>query len=424
MEIELWDRETRVSLQEAQQHIRADAVVVDGEWVPLGRACGRVLAEAVGARRDEPASPRAAVDGYAVRSRDVEAIFSRRDVALSVVGTMNAGQLSPHEVRQGEAVRVATGAVMPGGADAVVPHEVTETAAEGIRVRVPVAPGNGIVPAGAEFHRDQHLVAPGTALRPVELTVLAIAGCARVRVRRRPRVAVLATGDELVELEAMPGPEKVVASNLYTVVHLVKSCGGKAIPLGIVRDSLGSVIRAIEQGMEADVLVTTGGTGKGNRDLISAAVAAVGGCLRFQGVAISPGKQSLFGRLGRTLLFGLPGRPSATHIAFEQLVRPALLGMLGVSRVTLPETGATLSHSIRVKGNVHSFLHSRLRLGPHGSQVRVLRSEATQGMLTGMLGANALLKVPPGRENLDAGERVQVQLLDLDLGSLSYFSLP
>ena len=255
------------------------------------------------------------------------------------------------------------------------------------------------------------------------MTILATQGYSTVKVRRQPIVAVLATGSELVEVGKSLDQKGVFASNLHTVSHLVNHYGGRARALGIAGDKVERLARFIEKGSRADVIITTGGTGKGEKDLVSAAISTLGGDVLFHGVAMSPGKQALFAKLGGTLLFGLPGRPAATYIAFEQLVRPVLLQMLGLSQVFPPETTAVLSGSVKVRGRLRSFLFGRLIFGPAGLEVESLRSER-KGILTEMLAANCLLQVPPGRDRLDNGEPVKVQLLDLGLDGLSYFEVP
>ncbi len=414
-------RDRLISLEEAQALVLQTAAPIDTEVVSLKDADGRVLAEEIRASHDEPALPQAAMDGYAVRSSDVDPASPERRILLSVVGEVSAGQKGRLEVKQGEAVRVMTGASMPEGADAVAPQEMTETVDRGIRVTRPVAAGDYLIPVGAEFHRNQHLLCSGTVLRTGGLTMLAALGCSRVTVRRQPTVAVLATGSELVELGERLRPGQVFASNLHTVAHLVNRCGGKVASRTTVGDDLNTLKNSIQEDTAVDVVVTTGGTGQGEKDLVCAAVAELGGRLFFKGVAMTPGKQALFAKLGDTLLFGLPGRPPATYVAFEQLVRPALLSMLGISRVFLPELTARLSHPIRGRGKMLSFLFCRLVFRPEGLQAQTLRSE-TKGMLTEMLAANGLLKVPARKKCLQTGERVKVQFLDVGLDGLSYFT--
>ena len=412
-----------VSLEEAQGLALAAAATLATEQVQLENASGRVLAEEVRAIRDEPPSTQAAMDGYAVHSEDVNAASSEKEVFLAVVGTVGPGQQIDQQLKRKEAIRVMTGAILPAGADAVVPQEMTEIVAEGVVVKAVVVSGDYLIPAGAELQMDQHLLSDSTVLGVRELTILATQGYSAVKVRRQPVVAVLATGSELVEVGKSLDQKGVFASNLHTVSHLVNHYGGRARALGIAGDKVERLARFIEKGSRADVIITTGGTGKGEKDLVSAAISTLGGNVLFHGVAMSPGKQALFAKLGGTLLFGLPGRPAATYIAFEQLVRPVLLQMLGLSQVFPPETTAVLSGSVKVRGKLLSFLFGRLIFGPAGLEVESLRSER-KGILTEMLAANCLLQVPPGRDRLDEGEPVKVQLLDLGLDGLSYFEVP
>lgn len=409
-----------ISLEEAQGLALAAAVPLATEKVKLENASGRVLAEEVRALRDEPPITQAAMDGYAVHSRDVDAASSEKPVFLAVVGAVGPGQQIDQQVKRKEAIRVMTGATLPAGADVVVPQEMTEIVTEGVVVKSPVASGDYLIAAGAELQMDQHLISGSTVLGAKELTILATQGYSTVRVRRQPVVAVLATGSELVEVGKSLDQKGVYASNLHTVSHLVNHYGGRAKVLGIAADKVERLARFIEKGSKADVIVTTGGTGKGEKDLVSGAIGALGGDVLFHGVAMSPGKQALFSKLGGPLLFALPGRPAATYIAFEQLVRPVLLRMLSLTQVLPPETTAVLRDSVQVRGRTLSFLFGRLMFGPAGLEVESLRSER-KGILTEMLAANCLLRVPPGRDQLDKGEPVTVQLLNLGLHGLCYF---
>jgi molybdopterin molybdotransferase len=415
--------EKMLSLQEAQRIALAAAAPLATEKVQLEDGGGRVLAEEVRALRDEPPSTQTAMDGYAIHSEDVASASSDKPVFLTVVGTVGPGQHINQQLRRKEAIRVMTGALLPAGADAVVPHEMTEIEGERIVIRTLVKPGDYLVPAGAELQMDQHLLSGSTVLGAKELTILATQGYTTVKVHRQPVVAVLATGSELVEVGKSLDRDKVFASNLHTVSHLVNHYGGRARVLGVAGDRVERLAGFIEKGSRADVIVTTGGTGRGEKDLVSRVIRTLGGDVLFHGVAMSPGKQALFAELDGTLLFGLPGRPAATYIAFEQLVRPVLLHMLGLSQVFLPETSAVLNGSVKVRGKLLSFLFGRLNFGPAGLEVESLRSEK-KGILSEMLAANCLLQVPPGRDRLDKGERVTIQLLDLGLAGLSYFQVP
>lgn len=404
------------SLEEAHELILEAAAPLAAELLPLEEACGRVSAEEIRAGRDEPPLPRAAMDGFAVRSADTAAL-----PILRVVGTVGPGGSCPRSLGPGEAVRIATGAPLPEDADAVVPEEFTLTETDGIRLASRVGPGDYVVPVGAECRRGQPLLFPGTVLGPTELSVLAALGYDRMKVQRRPRVAVLSTGNELVEVSGRQGLYGVFASNLRAVVHLVNSCGGSALPVGIAPDRLEAVVSGIRQGLDADLVVTTGGTGRGEGDLLAAAVRELGGNIHFQGVAIAPGKQTLFARVREVPLLGLPGRSSAVEVAFHQMVRPALLRMLNLPHVLLPEITASLGQPVNGKAHVQVFVRCRVMLGGDGPRA-VPAHSGTQGMMAEMLASNALVKLPPGTGRLGAGEQVRVQLLDLGLKGLSYFA--
>jgi molybdopterin molybdotransferase len=410
-----------VSLEEAQQIVLGQAQPLPTELVPLEDAGGRVLAQGIRATIDEPSTTQAAMDGYAVRSADVDSASPEGDLFLKVVGLLGPGQRSEHSLKGGETLRVMTGATLPEGADAVVPEEMTESFSGRVRLMAPVGPGDYLFPVGAEIRRGQQLISKGKVLRARELTALAIQGYDRLEVIRQPVVSVLATGGELKEVGERLDIGEVFASNLHTVSQLVKRCGGVIRSVEIAGDDLQSLKESIRRGSQADVVVTTGGTGRGEKDLVSAAIAALEGESFFHGVNMSPGKQTIFAQLDKTLVFGLPGRPVATYVAFEQLVRPMLLRMTGLSEVFLPEITATLKHSIRLKGRTLSFLFSRLTFGPSGPEVEALRS-ARQGIMAEMLASNGLIKVEPGRDRLQAGEGLRVQLLDLGLDGLSYFA--
>ena len=414
------DAKKLVSLEEAQQIVLGQAQPLPTELVLLKDGGGRVLAQGIRATIDEPSITQAAMDGYAVRSADVASPSSEGDLFLKVVGLVGPGQRSEHRLRGGETLRVMTGATLPEGADAVVPEEMTESVSGRVRVMAPVAPGDYLFPVGAEIRRGQQLISKGKVLRGRELTALAIQGYDRLEAIRQPVVSVLATGSELKEVGERLDIGEVFASNLHTVSQLVKCCGGVIRSMEIAGDDLQSLTESIRRESQADVVVTTGGTGRGEKDLVSAAIATLEGELFFHGVNMSPGKQTIFAQIDKTLVFCLPGRPVATYVAFEQLVRPILLRMTGLSHVFLPEVTATLKHSIRLKRRTLSFLFSRLTFGPSGPEVEALRSER-QGIMAEMLASNGLIKVEPGRDRLKAGEGLRVQLLDIGLDGLSYF---
>ena len=416
------DKKETISLEGAQRLILGAVGTLDSEMVPLAEGRGRVLAEEVRAPRDYPPFPRSAMDGYAVRSED-QVQSSAEGVSLKVTGLSGPGVERVARISRGEAIRILTGGPLPPGADAVVPQEMVETIRGGIRLRLALKPGDYVIPAGSEAREGQSLMKPGLVLEALELTVLADLGHPEARVRRRPRVTILATGDELAAAGESARPHTVFPSNLQLLFHLVRAVGGEPVSLEPVKDRTDLLGAALRRGLGAEVVVTTGGTGRGDRDVVAAAVAEVGGELLFRGVAMSPGRQSLCARVGQTLVFGLPGRTPAAHIAFLQLVRPALLAMLGLPRVYSPEVAARLTQSLQVQADFTSFVHSRLLLGGDVAEVSPVGA-AAGGLMAQMLAANSLMVIPPGREQVEAGERVRVQPLNLGLEALRSFAAP
>jgi molybdenum cofactor synthesis domain-containing protein len=262
------------------------------------------------------------MDGYAVHSRDVDAASSEKPVFLAVVGAVGPGQQIDQQVKRKEAIRVMTGATLPAGADVVVPQEMTEIVAEGVVVKAPVASGDYLIPAGAELQMDQHLISGSTVLGAKELTILATQGYSTVRVKRQPVVAVLATGSELVEVGKSLDQKGVYASNLHTVSHLVNHYGGRAKVLGIAADKVERLARFIEKGSKADVIVTTGGTGKGEKDLVSGAIGALGVMCFFTGwPCLQENKHFAPNSVDLCCLLYLGGQPPPTLLSSNWFVR-------------------------------------------------------------------------------------------------------
>jgi molybdopterin molybdotransferase len=233
----------------------------------------------------------------------------------------------------------------------------------------------------------------------------------------------MATGDELVAGRETGGPHTVHPSNLQLLLHLVRAAGGEAVSLEVVGDRSDLLDAALRRGLDAEVVITTGGTGRGDRDLVAGAITELDGEILFQGVAMRPGRQTLCARVGHTLLFCLPGRTPAVHISFLQLVRPALLKMLGLSQVLLPEVMARLDQPLRAPDDLASFIPCRLYVGGGGPEVSPVGPERL-GLMARMLAANGLLVVPRERERLEPGETVSVQLLNVGLEALRYFAAP
>jgi molybdopterin molybdotransferase len=375
------------------------------ETVALERAAGRVLASRVVADRDYPPFDRSTRDGFALRSADAAsagAMFRR-------VGEIKAGSSYGRTVGAGECVQIMTGAPVPSGADAVVMIEFTKADATGERITVERAAtaGQNVVARGSEARAGEELLAAGTRLGYAEMALAAQVGSAQVQVTVPPRVAILSTGDEVVDISAKPGPFQVRNGNGIALETLVAQAGARPVQLGNVVDEVGALRRAIEKGLEADVLILSGGVSMGKYDLVEKVLAGLGAEFFFDGVAIRPGRPAVFGRCQGKPVFGLPGNPVSTMVTFELFVAPALDLLSGAAARPLKLSAARLTHPLREKGGLTHFLPARLDW-LRGEPVVAAMSWQGSGDTVTLARANALLVVPAERPDWETGEWVGV----------------
>jgi len=393
-----------LSVEEALEQILATVRVLEPERVPILEALGRVLAEEVAADRDIPPLPNSAMDGYAVRAADVAHIPAR----LRVIAEAPAGRLCPAEVAPGTAVRIMTGAPIPAGADTVIPFEHTRTDDEWVEVLREVRPGANVREAGEDVRAGQVVLNPGRVLRPQEIGMLAALGRTEVAVVRRPRVAILATGDEVVPPWETPGPGQIRDANSYTVAAQVRRYGGIPLILGIVRDEEALVREGIRRALaeRADLIVTSGGVSIGDFDLVKG-VLATEGEMRFWSLNMKPGRPLAFGVVGGVPLVGLPGNPVAAMIATELFVRPAVLKMQGFTDWPWPELRARLTDPITRKDGRRHYLRVRLRETDGGWEA-TLTGDQGSGILYSLVQADGLAVIPEDVNHLPAGAEVRV----------------
>ncbi len=362
------------SLALVLQHARPLPV----EEVPFAQALGRVLAEPLVSDRDEPPGPKSAMDGYALRAQDTLPAAPGRPVALAFTEVVGAGHLAQGQVGAGGAVRIMTGALLPQGADAVVKLEDTLAQGPGrFALERPLQPGENVVPAGARMASGEPLLPAGEVLDPLALGLLAGMGRTHVRVRQRPRVALLALGDELVELGGQPRPGQILVTNLYVLQALVERYGGTALSLGVARDDPAHIRQRLHPVLEADaagatpchMLLTLGGSHKGDFDFVHSVLEQSGAQLHFSRTRLSAGPSTLFATQGALLWFGLPGSPGASWSAFEVLVRPALWRLAGRARLEHPTLWARLAavpprSVLPLRPGRANFIPCRLRSAP------------------------------------------------------------
>ena len=342
---------------EAVARVLADVAALPSETVKLNAARGRILADSATALRAQPAFNASAMDGYAVRAADTSLNATLRQIGVSAAGRGFNGQ-----VGEGEAVRIFTGAPVPEGADTILIQEDATALNDIITVREAPGPARHIRKIGIDFAAGEAPFAPGRALSPRDLGLLAAMGLGEISVIRRPRIAILATGDELVPAGAEPGRDQIVASSSVMISAFVEAEGGEAVDLGIARDRLDILRGHIEQARaaNADVLVTLGGASVGDHDLVQAALSQEGAKLDFWRIAMRPGKPAMFGRMGAMPVLGLPGNPVSTYVCSILFLRPLIRKLLGRPDFANQLEPAVLGRDLRANDEREDYLRSSL----------------------------------------------------------------
>ncbi|MGA2954667.1 MAG: gephyrin-like molybdotransferase Glp [Thermodesulfobacteriota bacterium] len=397
-------------VEEALHHILERIPRLGTERLSLLQARGRVLAEDIIAPRNIPPWDNSAMDGYAVRSQDVHGASKERPAVLKVLGDLPAGRIFEGRAGTGEAVRIMTGAPVPEGFDTVV--QVEDTEKESGRVKIFASPGKGknIRLAGEDVRAGTRILEEGALLRPAHIGMLASIQRSMVSVYQQPRVAILSTGDELLEIDEPWKEGKIVNSNSYSLTALVAECGGVPLQLGIAKDRREELFNKIQQGLVADILVTSGGVSVGDYDLVKKMLDELGR-MNFWKVAMRPGQPLAFGMISGKPLFGLPGNPVSSMVSFEQFVRPSILKMSGHKDLFRPTLKAILREDISKKAGLVHFI--RCFLIPEGEKIFASTTgDQGSGILSSMVKAQGLVVLPREQTLARAGEEVKVIILD------------
>ena len=395
------------TFENARELILSSLAPLGAERVSLFQASGRILAEDIAAPWDMPRWDNSAMDGFALRHADVSGGGS-----LSVSGYIPAGGAPLPEVPPGCAVRIMTGAPIPPGADTVVPFEQASEDNGRVIVRGKISPGDHVRLRGEDFRAGETVLSPGSPLRPPEINLLATLGRIFVGVHRRPRVAILSTGDELVELGDPLAPGMIINSNSLSLAAAAAALGAEPLLLGIAKDEPQSLREKLREGLKADALITSAGVSAGDRDLVREILRELGVREVFWKVAIRPGQPTAFGLHEGRPVFSLPGNPVATLLTFEAFVRPALLRLMGHARPVKPCVQAALKEPVKKKAGRVQFLRVRLVEGEARLTVSGSGDQNT-GILRTMVSADGFAVLPAERERFEAGEMVDVHLLDL-----------
>jgi len=396
-----------ISVEEAFTRIVGNFQALPAEQVALADALGRVLAADLISRRTQPPADVSAMDGYAVRAADVAKV----PTTLKRIGAAPAGEAFDGEVGPGETVRIFTGGPMPKGADAVVIQEDTEAEGDQVLVRESAAAGNYVREAGLDFREGQVGATVGTRLGPGEVGLAAAMNLPWVNVVRRPRVAILATGDEVVMPGDPVGPDQIISSNGLALSGFVRVRGGEPVDLGIARDDADELRAKASGARGADLLLTCGGASVGEHDLIQSALAPDGLDVDFWKIAMRPGKPLIFGRLGGTPLIGLPGNPVSSLVCAILFVGPAIDAMLGLDPRAVPTVSVKLGADLDPNDRRQDYLRATLSRDPTGAPLASPFSRQDSSMLSRLVSADCLIVRPPNDPALKAGAIVQAILL-------------
>lgn len=384
------------------------------EKVSILDALGRVIAEDIHAPRNIPPLDNSAMDGYALRVEDIQKASPNHPIRLEVIEDLPAGSISKKKLERGKSIRIMTGAPVPKGADTVIPVEETKKEDGSVLIFKAAGLGENIRKSGEDVKKGDRVISRGDTIRPAEVGMLASVGRSLISVYQRPLVAILCTGDELVDVDGELDEAKIISSNSYTLSAQVKECGAIPIPLGIAKDSKEEIEEKLRQGIRADVLITSAGISVGDYDFVKDVMKNLGMEMVFWKVAMRPGQPLAFGTIAGKPVFGLPGNPVSSMVSFEQFVRPALLKMMGHRQLFRPAIEAIIKEEIKKMVGRRYFIRGSVSIEKDQYFVSTT-GEQGSGILRSMVRANGLIVIPEGQEMVRAGEKVKVQLLDRSL---------
>ena len=382
--------------------------------IPLDDALGSVLAEDVTSPLDIPAWTNSAMDGYAARGEDVRGAAESSPVRLKVVEHLPAGRFPSRTLGKGESARIFTGAPLPEGADSVIRQEDTDEGAEIVTILKDRDVGVNLRLTGEDIRKGATVLTEGTALGPAQLGVLASLAVAHPLVYRRPRIAILGSGDEIVDVdqpEEILSGRKIASSNTHTLIALVRETGGEPVNLGIAADTPESLREHLSRARDCDLLVTTAGISVGEHDYVRAVLEELGATQRFWKLRMRPGAPVGFGLLGEVPWIGLPGNPVSTMVTFELFVRPAIRKMMGHDRPFRRNTGVRMAEPVSLKPKLQHFLRGIVTESPKGPEARLTGPQGS-GILMSMVRANALLVIPEGQHYTAIGAMVPALILN------------
>ncbi len=409
-----------ISVEKALKTILVNFRPLGLEKVNILEARARVIGEDIFTTRNIPSANNSAMDGYAVRHIDTKGATKVNPLRFKVIEEIPAGKVPQKRLKKREASRIMTGAVIPDGADSVLRQEDTKKSGKTVIIYTSVKEGQDIRFAGEDVQKGELVIFKGSVISPAQIGMLASLGRAFVSVHQKPRVAILATGDELVDIEYAPPPAKIVNSNSYSLAAQVLECGGIPVILGIAKDKKSELQEKFKAALHADLIISSGGVSVGDFDFVKDVMGEIGNAMHFWQVAMRPGKPLAFGAIKGVPLFGLPGNSVSAMVSFEQFVRPYLLKMQGHTKIFRQTIKALSAQEIKKKAGVKHFIRAIVKKKKDQYIVSTTGDQGS-GILKSMVVANALIVLEENETQVKKGGQVIVQLLDDSLSKTESF---
>ena len=411
-----------ISVEKALKTILINFQPLGLEKINILEARKRVIGEDIFAPHNIPSADNSAMDGYAVRHIDTKGATQDKPLQLKIIEDIPAGKVALKKIKKGEAARIMTGAVIPEGADSVIRQEDTKKNGKTVLIYTSAEKGTNIRFAGEDVQKGELVVNKGSALRPADIGMLAALGKAFISVYQKPRVAIMSTGDELVDIETDPPLGKIINSNSYSLAAQVLECGGIPIMLGISKDKKIDLQKKFKTALHADVIISSGGVSVGDFDFVKNVMGEIGNAMHFWQVAMRPGKPLAFGAIESVPLFGLPGNPVSAMVSFEQFVRPSLLKMQGHKKIFRQTAKAVCAQEVQKSAGFKHFIRAVVKK-EKDQYVASTTGAQGSGILKSMVIANALIVMGENETRIKKGSQVTIQLLDDSLFQTESFRL-
>jgi molybdopterin molybdotransferase len=411
-----------ISVEKALNTILVNFRPLGLEKINILEARKRVIGEDIFAPHNIPSADNSAMDGYAVRHIDTKGATQDKPLQLKIIEDIPAGKVALKKIKKGEAARIMTGAVIPEGADSVIRQEDTKKNGKTVVIYTSAEKGTNIRFAGEDVQKGELVVNKGSAIRPADIGMLAALGKAFISVYQKPRVAIMSTGDELVDIETDPPLGKIINSNSYSLAAQVLECGGIPIMLGISKDKKIDLQKKFKTALHADVIISSGGVSVGDFDFVKNVMGEIGNAMHFWQVAMRPGKPLAFGAIESVPLFGLPGNPVSAMVSFEQFVRPSLLKMQGHKKIFRQTAKAVCDQEVQKSAGFKHFIRAVVKK-EKDQYIASTTGAQGSGILKSMVIANALIVMGENETRIKKGSQVTIQLLDDSLFQTESFRL-